>query len=445
MSRRLALVWAALLPCWAAPTADAQSQASSVAVPSRTSLSRLGMERQWVTVAPIGGTEQILRISRGKDYLFVQTNQGMLHVYEAETGRPAWSTQIGERSAKALPISQNSYAVFATSANILTALDRGTGRTLWQQNLGTLPSSGTTADEEKVVVGLASGMLQCYDLKEEDGDRPAKIRSSPKLAWQLGTGGQILTRPLLGDRLVCFGSTDGKVYVHMRDEATSLYRVATGGPVGAELATHGTRTLLIPSADANLYAVDVLTSKVAWSFPSGFPISQGPVVSQDEIFVINDRGALSVVDPKTGEPRWTAGTDRAKLLGVSPTKVYLLSQDNDLIVVARDSGKVLLDAAATYQRAGLNLREFDLSFPERFDDRLFLASSSGVLICLREVGATTPRLLNDPNAKPFGYVPPEGIQEIENPFEAAPADADAPADPNAEPADPGAEPAEPRD
>lgn len=443
MPRRLALALAPLILCWAGPTAYSQSQSSSVAVPSRAALSRLGLERQWATAAPVSGSEKVLRISRGKDYLFVQTNAGMIHAYEAETGRPLWSSSVGEQSPRALPIAQNSYAVFLTSANILTALDRNTGRVIWRRGLGTTPTTGTTADEDHVVVGLDTKMLQCFDLKEEEGDGPAKLRATPKLAWSLGTGGQVLTRPLFGDRVVCFGSSDGRVYVHMKNEAIGLYRFSTGGPIGAEFGTHGTRSLLVPSGDYNLYSVDVLTAKLQWTFPSGAAISQGPIVAQDEIFVINDAGALSVLDPKSGEPRWTTRTDHGKFLGVSPSKVYLLSEDNDLIVVARDSGKVVLDPAATYQRARVDLREFTLSFPERFDDRLFLATSSGVLLCLREVGATTPQLLYDPNAKPFAFVPPEGITELENPFETAPADPDAePVDPNA-PADPNADPAEP--
>jgi outer membrane protein assembly factor BamB len=409
--------------------AHAQSPLSTGVVPSRTALSRLGLERQWITVAPVSGSERVLRISRGKDLLFVQTSEAMLHVYEAETGRPLWSARVGEPTLSALPVSQNSYAIFATSANIMMALDRGTGRVIWRTNLAALPASGTTADDEHVLVGLANGMIYCYDLKEPQERGADKILQEPKLAWRIGTAGEVRTRPLLADRIACSGSTDGKVYVTMTHEATTLYRVVTSGPIGRELGSHGTRTLLIPSADQNLYAVDLLTSKMSWIFASGAPISQGPIVAQDEIFVINDAGGLSVIDPKTGSPRWTTSTASGELLGASPTKVYLRSQDNDLLVVARDSGKLLLDAAATYSRAGLNLREFSLSFPERYDDRLYLATPSGVLLCLREIGQTSPAPLRDPNAKPFGYVPPEGIREFPNPFE------EAPAEPGAEPAD----------
>ncbi len=426
MSRRLALVWAFLLFCWVAPTARGQSRPLTVAVPSRAALARLGLERQWTTVAPVAGTEHVLRISRGQDYLFVQTNEGWIHAYHVETGQPAWSASIGEQTPWALPVSQNSYAVFATASNVLTALDRHTGRVIWRHPLGTSPSSGTTADDDHVVVGLGTGMIQNLDLREEEADEPPKLRTTPKPTWNFATGGPVRTRPLFGDRMICFGSSDGRAYVHMKNQATILFHVVTGGPIAAELASHGTRGLLVPSADFNLYSVDVLTAKMQWIFSSGAPISQGPIVAQQDIYVINDKGALSVLDPETGKARWTTRTHNGKFLGVSPARVYLLSEDGDMIVVARETGQTLMDPAATFGRAGLNLRDFTLSFPERFDDRLFLASPSGILLCLREIGATTPNLLYDPEAKPFGFVPPEGIQEIQNPFEAAPdADQDA--------------------
>jgi len=421
MSRRPALALALTLLCWAGPPSHAQSPLTGGVVPSRTALSRLGLERQWITMAPVAGSERVLRVSRGKELLFVQTSESMLHVYEAETGRPVWSAKIGDLSQAALPVSQNSYAVFVTSANTLSALDRATGRLIWKADLGTLPTSGTTADEDRVLVGLGTGMVRCYDLKEKQDKAPDKLLDHPKLAWQIVTGGQVRTRPILAGRIACIGGGEGKVYVNQTLDGTALFRIVTGGSIGRDMASHGTRTLLAPSSDNNLYAVDVLTSKISWIFPSGAPIDQGPIVAQDEIFVINEAGNLSVLDPASGSPRWTVSTDSGRLLSVSPSKVYLVSQDNDLMVVARDSGRMLLDPAATYQRAGLNLREYELSFPSRYDDRMYMATPSGVILCLREIGQTAPAALRDPKAKPFGYIPPEGIKELPNPFEEAPA------------------------
>ena len=61
-------------------------------------------------------------------------------------------------------------------------------------------------------------------------------------------------------------------------------------------------------------------------------------------------------------------------------------------------------------RAGLDLREFTLNIVNRFNDRLFFATPSGMIVSIRETAQVEPRLLKDPKALPFGYVPPEGLK-----------------------------------
>jgi outer membrane protein assembly factor BamB len=435
MSRRFALVLAPLLLGMAGSPARAQSSHPQDVIPKRTSLARLGLERQWLAVVPVAGSERVLRISRSADLFFVQTNDAMLHVYDAETGRHHWSAQLGEQAPYARPVSSNSYAVFATCSNILLALDRGTGRPIWKYDLKTIPSSGTACTEDNLLVGLNTGMVNCYKLRKEQERGPEKVLDKPILVWNLQTAGKILTQPLFGDRISLIGSHDGRVFVNLTDEPTPLYRVKTGGPIGEGLGTHGTRKLLIPSADYNLYCVDVLTAKVLWTFPSGAPIEQAPLVHKDDVFVINTAGNLSLLDPETGTPRWTLPTHSARLLGVSPTKVYLRTVDGDLLVVDYATGTVVADPAATFQRAGLNLREYDLSFTNLYNDRLYVGTSAGVVVCFREIALSSPEILKDPKALPFGYVPPEGIQERKAapPAEGQPADPNAPPDANAAP------------
>ena len=92
--------------------------------------------------------------------------------------------------------------------------------------------------------------------------------------WGWQTSGPVHTLPLPAEHMVAFGSSDGRVYVVMSDERTTLYRVRTGGAIGEGLADYGTRTLLIPSADYSLYAIDLLTSNPLWMFSSGGVVDQ---------------------------------------------------------------------------------------------------------------------------------------------------------------------------
>jgi outer membrane protein assembly factor BamB len=294
--------------------------------------------------------------------------------------------------------------------------------------MGTIPSCGTVCDEDRVMVGTIEGRVIAYSLREKGPKGEMKIRAKPVEAWAWQTSGPIHTLPLPAQHMVAFGSSDGRVYVVMNDERTALYRVRTGGPIGEGLGSYGTRTLLIPSADNNLYAVDLLTSETLWTFPSGGPIDQAPVIAGEDIYSINQSGYLTLLDPATGNVRWNTLTQGAKFISVGASRIYLRSWSNDLYVIDRATGGVLADPAATRQRAGLNLREFGLSVINRFDDRLYFGTDSGMVVCLREIGAVQPRLLRDPKALLFGYIPPEGVRPTPPPIPAA----ETPAEPGAE-------------
>ncbi|QEH33635.1 outer membrane biogenesis protein BamB [Aquisphaera giovannonii] len=418
-------------------------------IPTRTQLARVGLERQWIAVVALSETERVLRVSRSADLIFAQTNNGGLHAFDAETGKLRWTASLGGYTPFARPISSNSYAVFGTVGETLIGFDKNKGRVIWRLSLGAIPTSGTVADEDRVLVGTAEGRLNAYSLRSRDAKGNPTIRTKPGMEWGWQTSGPVDTLPLMAQHVVAFGSTDGRVYVVLNDQQITLYRIRTGGKIGDGLGAYGTRTLLIPSADKNLYAVDLLTAQNQWVFPSGSPILQSPLVAGEDILTINEAGVLSSLEPATGTPKWSIPTPEATLLSLSPTRVYLRSTNQDLIVVDRTAGKLLADAAATRQRAGLNLRDFELSMLNRYDDRLCLGTSSGIVVCLREIGATEPKLLRDPKALPFGYIPPEGLKkppapaattepgaegkESENKDSAGDAAADPAAKPDAEP------------
>ncbi len=449
MLRRLLPLWV-FLSIIACPSARAQMPFPTNLLPSRTALERLGLERQFFVVVPLVETERLLRISRTENLLFAQTSYAKLHTFDAETGRRLWSAQLGERSGFARGVASNSWAVFVTNSNMLYALDRGSGRTLWKTNLGTIPTSTPSCDESHVYVGMTDGILLGFQLKRTDSKGNEFIRDVPYPLWSWHAGTAITTRPLPTEKVLAFGGGDGKAYVVMVNEPTVVFRVSTGGPIGEGLGAFGARTLLIPSADFVLYAFDIITSDHLWSFPSGAPIVQEPLVADQDIYAINNAGYLSLLDPTNGTPRWTIATQGGRLAAVSEKKVYLRSYNLDLFVVDRGTGRMVIDPSETHLRAGLNLREFDLSDVNRFNDRMCFATSSGLILALRETGQVVPRLLRDPKQPPFGYVPPEGIKlfpppapAVEPGTEAAPADAgdaaapaaDKEAIPKEEPAD----------
>jgi outer membrane protein assembly factor BamB len=399
MSRRLGLTLAlAGITCVViASAANAQVPYVQSLVPKRTALARVGLERQWTTVVPLTGVERLMNISLAENLMFAQTTAANFYVYEAETGRLLWSARLGTQTGTARPASVNSKRVFATNATQLHALDRLTGRTVWVTDLGNLPSSETAADEHHVMVGMTNGKLMAFHTE------------TGVFAWNWQTGGPVRSRPLPATTMVAFGGGDNKLYVAMADEVVMLYRIATGGEIGEGLGNYGNRLLIVPSADHNVYGVDMFTAKVKWIFSSGAPVHQEPLVVDKDGYVINSKGFLSALDVETGEPRWTTSTHGGRLLSISAKRLYLESADDDLFVIDRQTGQVLADPASTFYRSGLNLRHFDLGPTNRANDRIFLATTSGLVVCIREIGQTAPRPIRDPKMPPFGSIPPEGV------------------------------------
>jgi outer membrane protein assembly factor BamB len=408
MTRHLYLAWLGLVLAASAALAQTTPFPKDM-LPSQRALARLGLERHWYGVVPLGGTgEKVLELSVDENLVFVQTNQGNFHVLDSESGRLLWSQNLGRNAVDVQAASSNATAVFVTNSNVLYACDRASGRIMWQQFLEHLPASSTAADEARVWVGLTSGNLSAYDIK------------SGKPLWNFQAKSEISSRPHPAGRVVVFASHDGKVYVSRTEAAQILMRWGSGGPITAPLGTHGVRTLLVPSGDKSLYAVDLWTGDTKWNFPTGAPVEQEPLIAGDEAFIVNNQGLLSSVSAVTGEAHWTISTLGGPLLGVTPKRVYLESRDGDLFIVDRVTGSMLFDPRAVHERAGLNLREFQLGPTNRLNDRVYICSRSGLLVCLREAGAVKPVLLRDPKEKPFGYIPPEGYSDTPKIAPAAP-------------------------
>jgi outer membrane protein assembly factor BamB len=412
MSRRLALAW--LLLSVVGSSTLAQIPIHRDLLPTRTTLARVGLERHWMALVPIVGNERLLRISIADGLLFAQTSDGNFYAFDAESGRQLWVTNLGRRIGIARPASVNSRLVFVANSNYLYALDRQTGRIVWAQNLYVLPTSATTCDEDRVMVGLSNGKLLAFNLIEP-GDKTKALLSQPKEAWNWQTNGPLTSRPMAAGQFVAFGGHDGKLYVALAEKpatepAVMLYRIATGGEILANLGAYGQRLLLVPSADKNVYAVDLFTADVKWTYSTGAPVLQEPLVADTDAYVANTAGLLTAIDVNTGAPRWTISTQGGRLISVSGTRVYLESHDNDLFIVDRATGRMLASPEATFRRVGLNLREFTLGPTNSLDDRLYFGTGTGLILCLREIGQLAPRLLRDPKLRPFGSVPPAGLE-----------------------------------
>jgi hypothetical protein len=162
------------------------------------------------------------------------------------------------------------------------------------------------------------------------------------------------------------------------------------------------------------------------------------------VYAITDRGNMYAIDVEAGQERWIAGGIRS----------YVAGNADRLYVVDTRGNLTILDVATGSRIGTLITTRIDQPYMNVQTDRLILASSSGLIQCLRQADLKFPVVLNmgelkppeekktpiptpTPTPAPGGAAPmPEGG----DPFGADPF-----ADPPAKPAAPGAAPAEAED
>lgn len=217
-------------------------------------------------------------VSNQTDY---QANGDRIVALDSRTGDELWS--IAERSLTPLtPVGDSLYTVGPEGA---MSFDANTGEVLWSRTLRYDQSFNATPTVSGDRIFFASSCRETDALNRFTGETIWE-RSFP--ACSSGASGQ--TAPLRGGRLF---ADDG---------------LALSAETGAILGVHNyysewafTETLTIERRSESLIASDPASGLVAWTFGSGKPISGGPLVVGDYVYVTDEQGELIVLRLEDGE------------------------------------------------------------------------------------------------------------------------------------------------
>lgn len=167
-------------------------------------------------------------------------------------------------------------------------------------------------------------------------------------------------------------------------------------------------TVYVLNEGGELYAVDPDTGQSRWNEFIPIPGTEEESIDPRTGRSVPVPGTGRVMlDPNTGEPAEEPRNVRTaadQILALSPTRIYMRTEFGDLSIVERDSGDLIAGPSSTFQRAGVDLRRYVISTTNDINDRIYLASPSGSIVCLREFGATSPIPLRAATSKPFGFL-----------------------------------------
>lgn len=381
---------------------NALAQAQLITQPTAA---RYGLTRAWYTQVPLDPSQgKVSGWRLHKDLLLVYTSTGMLSALDAETGGTRWVMRVGKVGApQAAPAANDSYVAVA-SGTTLTVLDRATGRVDWEQRLPTTVGSGMVMSEDRVFLTLSNGWIASYVLENpKKGD------------WHYANKGTIDFSPIVTRQNVAWVNNLGLLNACAFDSSNLAFQFETDSPAVTGLS-YVHPFIYMALKDDTLYAIASRRGRklgqVAWRFYVGAAINHAPMGVGDVVYVTTESNGMYCLkagilfdaeqpvargkkkEPAEGEaPAPAAGADQSggyalwqtprasQFLAASPTRVY--ATDN--------AGRVMvLDGKSGAELGMFFAPQSTIRLANGFNDRIYLATPTGLIQCLHERDQAQP-------------------------------------------------------
>lgn len=293
--------------------------------------------------------------------VFITNRGGFLYAVDAITGEQRWRVNVGPYVLRTTPTYADG-SLFLVAGFDAIALDAATGAEQWRTTIRYAGTGSPTVSNETMYIVSQEGWL--FALSTEDGSE----------RWKTTTDGISLGSPSVsGDRLVV-GTDRGTViganaetgqFAWRRDLESAVYTtpvisgetvwvVTTNGLIrGLDLTTGDetfvldttsdltvavkNETVLSPSDDGGLYALDTETGEVKWFASTGGQLHSGPVISGNQV-VVPGGNRIAGYDLESGEQLWyfLAGDSIEAPPAVVSGYVFFGARDGQLYAVIDD-------------------------------------------------------------------------------------------------------------
>jgi len=380
-------------------------------LPSEDLLGRFGITRMWWSQATIDPSrDRVAFLVVDEENVYVQTKGGAVTAFDSESGKRLWSAQLGRPDQPRFALTTNENLALVVSGTLIHAVDRWTGELMWRVKVPGPPSTSPELDSRNVYIGTIDGSIYALSLERIealwDKNRLPQWSQSAVL-WRYKTTREVSVPPVSNGAMVLAASGSGS-----GARASALYSISTlrrelrfqfetNAPISAPLAViqeepapgedEPTWFVYMASQDFNVYCLNAVTGTLRWEFISGMPIHLAPHVIDEQLFLLPSHGGLFCLARRSGLERWW----RAEITGfvaATPLHVYASDARGNLVTLSREDGAVV---------GSFPLRQFDVRYANAVTDRMFLATSTGLVMCLRESGRELPLYHKRPELRPI--------------------------------------------
>jgi len=388
-----------LLACATASDASfAQSRRHSM-LPTSRELDRMGLEMAWWSQATLDPRSDLLvSLTADEDAVFAQSRTGIVTAFDAETGERLWARLLGTPNAGSFPVASNDQqALIATGMNMF-AVDKRTGKIDWQLNLPHHPSTAPGIDDTQAYIGTLDGSAYAFDLETiRDLYEEQRLPEWSNVAqvWRYQTGAELTSPPISTGRNVIFAGLDGSVYSISQGDGSLTFQFETNGPIRTPIGRNHD-SLFIASDDVRFFCINIDNGRLRWTFVPGLPIRKQPRIVGESVFVAPERGGLYSLATETGLINWHQ-IRATEFLAATDNRVYAMDDLGHLLVLSPADGAIV---------STLPLRCANLTVSNDRTDRVYLASSTGTVVALKESGSEFPTYHKFPERQPI--LPPMG-------------------------------------
>lgn len=245
-------------------------------------------------------------------YVATGTADGQVLALGLERGKPLWKTSLGDVAA---PLAQHDTLLVAgTVAGWVAALSAATGERGWRVLLGGAVRAPPVVTASGAIVATARDSLYLLD------------RATGAVRVRRGTRGTVLAAAAVADSLLLVGTTAGSVEACDTATLAPRWSLEVGSGVVGSVAVQSD-TAYVLTAAGELWSVPLASPAGARHVALGLVARAGPTPVAGAVIVAGVDGELALVDPATGERRWSArlpapvaqpvAVDRGLLLAVS--------------------------------------------------------------------------------------------------------------------------------
>ena len=162
----------------------------------------------------------------------------------------------------------------------------------------------SAAEMKQALVGLARSSFPTthIDTPVSAGQAPAILKSHPPI-WTFLCEDEVRGSAAYEAGCVYFGSLDNNLYALDAVTGKFLWKYPTTGAIVGRPVIHD-HLIYVGSEDSNLHVVNPGTGKALWSYRTGGYIRSSPCISDNYVFIGSDDGFLHSVNLSNGRRVW---------------------------------------------------------------------------------------------------------------------------------------------